>query len=307
MEGKIFLNGEPVAAEQARISIFDLGFLYGVTFIEAIRTFRHKPFKLEEHLTRLIRSFRAAGLKLPLGREELRAAVMRPVNAYLSEIEEDNDCWACINVTPGETFPHPMVRHEDMKPTVAVYAVALPYGEYVEFYWKGIRAVISTVRNIPPQSLSPRMKVRSRMHYFMANAETRKADPKATTLLLDLEGNLTESSGANIFLVNDGVLYTPTTRNILVGISRQTVLELASELGIPAVETDIQLLDIRNAEEAFFTTTSYCILPIRQIDREPPLEPIPGPITARLLSAWSDMVGVDIVAQAGKFRHKPTH
>ena len=101
--------------------------------------------------------------------------------------------------------------------------------------------------------------------------------------------------------------YTTTIANILEGLSRRTVLNLAKELGIPAFERDVQLVDIRNADEAFFTTTSYCILPIRQVDREEAFSPIPGPITDKLIKEWSKMVGVDIVAQAERYRHKPSH
>ena len=285
MEGKIFIDGREVGEETALVSVFDLGFMYGATFMEAIRTFTHTPFRMEEHLARLVHSIQAAGITLSITREEMHARVMQAFDAYLPEIEEDNDCWVCINITPGRTFPHPLVKAEKAEPTVIVYAVPLPYSEYVDYYSRGVPAYIATVRNTSPQTLSPRIKVRSRMHYFMAKVEVKKIDPNAVPLLLDINGYLSEGSGANIFLVIDGELHTPAIDNILEGISRRTVIEIAGRLDIPVRERNIQLLDIRSADEAFFTTTSYSILPINRIDREKPLH-VPGPVTGSLLKGW---------------------
>ena len=306
MEGKFFINGREVDAENALVSVFDLGFMYGATFMEALRSFNHKPFRMADHLDRMERSIKAAGLGIPVTRGEMEDLIIQAFDGYLSEIEDDNDCWVCINITPGRTFPHPLVPIEDKEPTVIVYAVPLPYAEYADFYTSGINTFISTIRNSPPQVLSPRIKVRSRMHYFMAKTEVKKIDHRAFPLLLDLDGNLSEGSGANIFLVIDGELHTPARDNILEGVSRKVVLELAEEMELGVNEGHIQLLDIRNADEAFFTTSTYCILPIKQIDREEPLA-IPGPITSKLLTRWSNTVGTDIVAQAEKYRNKTAH
>jgi branched-chain amino acid aminotransferase len=306
VEGKFFINGREVDAGNALVSVFDLGFMYGATFMEAVRSFNHKPFRLAEHLDRMERSISAAGIQIPITRKQMEDFILQAFDSYLSEIEKDNDCWVCINITPGETFPHPLVAVGDRKPTIIVYAVPLPFAEYADFYTSGISAFISTVRNTSPQVLSPRIKVRSRMHYFMAKAEVKKIDHRAFPLLLDLSGNLSEGSGANIFLIIDGELHTPAVDNILEGISRKTVIELAEKMKLGVNERNIQLLDIRNADEAFFSTTSYCILPIKQIDREEPLT-TPGPVTSNLLEEWSKAVGMDIVAQAEKYRNKTSH
>jgi len=115
--------------------------------------------------------------------------------------------------------------------------------------------------------------------------------------LLDLDGNVTEFSGGNILIVKDGTIISPTLRNILPGISRQTVIELAGELGIPFAEKDFQVYDVINADEAFESTTPFCLMPVTRINAVPIGDGKPGPLCSKLLEVWSDKVGVDIVGQ----------
>ncbi len=116
-------------------------------------------------------------------------------------------------------------------------------------------------------------------------------------LLLDLDGNLTETSGANFLIVERGTIVSPTTVNALPGISRATVFELAGKLGIPFVERDLQVFSVINADEAFLTSTPYCMMPVTRINGLPIGSGKPGPIFRRLLQAWSAEVGVDIEKQ----------
>jgi branched-chain amino acid aminotransferase len=129
-------------------------------------------------------------------------------------------------------------------------------------------------------------------------------DPDAFSLMLDINGNITEGTGANIFFVMDDALYTPTTRNILNGISRQYSIEIAKKLNIKVVEADITLYEAYNAEEAFWTTTSYCILPISMIDGRKIGNNYPGRYAKKILDFWSKEVGVDIIAQAKRFSNR---
>lgn len=141
------------------------------------------------------------------------------------------------------------------------------------------------------------MKCRSRMHYYLAEKEVQRADPEASALLLDLTGNVTETSTGNFLMVEHGVLVSPTLDNILPGISRATVMELANELGIPIVERDISVSAAQAAEEAFLSSTSYCLMPVVKINDATIGDGRPGPVYRRLLAAWSQRVGVDIERQ----------
>ena len=135
------------------------------------------------------------------------------------------------------------------------------------------------------------------MHWYLADRETHLSDPKAITLLLDLEGNITETSGANFLIVRDGKVLSPTLRNILPGVSRQQVIEICIEEGIEFLEQDLQIHDVANADEAFLSTTPYCMAPCTRINGIQIGNGTPGPIYHRLIGAWSKKVGLDVVKQ----------
>ncbi len=142
------------------------------------------------------------------------------------------------------------------------------------------------------------------MHTKLAQLEAQAIDPGSWPLLLDVEGYLAEGPAWNVFFVKDGRLLTPSTRNVLPGVSRTITLTLARELGIPTAETDLTPHDARTAEEMFCTATSFCVLPVRTFEGQvlgKDLKDRPGPITRRLIEAWARHVGVDFIAQAQQF------
>src|SRR5262249_11305227 len=136
-----------------------------------------------------------------------------------------------------------------------------------------------------------------RMHYYLADQEARLVDPDAAALLLDLDGNVTETSGANFLIVERGTIVSPTLRNTLPGISRATVIELAEKLRTPFVERDFQVFNAINADEAFLASTPYCLMPVTKINGVSINDGKPGPLFRRLLAAWSELVSVDIEKQ----------
>jgi len=135
------------------------------------------------------------------------------------------------------------------------------------------------------------------MNFFLAEREVRLVDPDAICLMLDLDGNVTEGTGSNFFIVKQGRLVSPPRDLILWGISRQTVIELAGTLNMPVEERLLQVHDVINADEAFATTTPYCMCPVIKINGAQIGDGRPGPVYQRLVEAWSQLVGVDIVAQ----------
>jgi len=139
------------------------------------------------------------------------------------------------------------------------------------------------------------------MNFNLAELEASDVDPEGWPILTDSRGNLTEGVGYNLFIVAKDVIRTPGDRGVLQGVSRAMVFDLGRELGIPVIEEDLQPYDLYTAEEAFFTSTSPCVLPVTRVDRRPIGAGKPGPVVARLLAAWSETVGVDIVAEAKEF------
>ena len=129
----------------------------------------------------------------------------------------------------------------------------------------------------------------------------RRSRPTTWPILTDKDGNITEGSGYNVFIVTDGVIRTPTDTAILAGISRDMVLDLAEQLEVPASEEDLQPYDVYTADECFFSSTPFSILPVTYVDRRPIGDGRPGPMTHNLLAAWSEAVGIDVVDQALRF------
>ena len=174
----------------------------------------------------------------------------------------------------------------------------IPFKQRANLYRDGIRVITPSVRRTPPSSMSPRAKTHNYVNMVLADLEVKAQDSEAWAVLLDVSGNLAEGAGSNIFLVKDGAIHTPIDRFTLEGISRQTVLDLARELDIGTVETDLDLFDAYNADEVFITSTSLCICPVSSVNGAPIADGrIPGPVTQRLERAYSGFVGVDISDQ----------
>lgn len=295
----VYLNGENVPASQAHIAIYDAGIVLGATVTEMTRTFHHEPFRLEDHVARLYRSLRLTRMDVGFGPEEM-ARITRTVaehNAGL--IEPDQELGIIHFVTAGEfsVYAGAAAGSARPTPTVCVHTFPMPFDLWAPTFEVGYHVVTPSIRHVPPQCVDPKMKNRSRLHWYLADHETHLVDPGATSLLLDLDGNITECSGANFLIVQDGAVLSPTTRNILPGISRQTVIELCADLEIPFIERDLQVYHVVNADEALLASTPFCLAPCTKINGLPIGDGKPGPITKRLLDAWSERVGLDIVAQ----------
>jgi branched-chain amino acid aminotransferase len=165
-------------------------------------------------------------------------------------------------------------------------------------YDTGINAVITSQRAIPARLLEPKVKNRSRIHYLMANIEASQFKGKDNwALLLDEDGFISEGTGDNFFIVKNGEIITPEGRNILRGISRDYIFELAEELRIPCKEKNIEPYDVIHADEAFMTGTPFCLLPVMRFNGQDISDGKMGSITSQLLDKWSKNVGLDIVQQ----------
>ena len=166
----------------------------------------------------------------------------------------------------------------------------------------GINAVIPEQRAIPEELLDPKVKNRSRLHYMMANIQTAEFTGENNwPLLLDPDNFVAEGSGDNFFIVKNNELYTPEPRNILVGISRNYIFELAKKIGIVFHETNLEVKDVENADEAFMTATPFCMLPVTSLHKKNIGNGKRGPIFNKLLKEWSSSVGLDIEKQIKNF------
>lgn len=286
-------------ASEAKISIFDLGIVLGATVTDLLRTFRHQPYRLEDHVRRFYESCRYTRLNPGIGPEQTTSLTKQIIESTAAIIGPNDDLAVVYFLTPGESpiYAGSAAPSARIEPTFCIHSFRLPFEMWRHFFTDGAHLVIPSTRHIPPQCVDPKVKNRSRMHWWLADQEARLADPRAIPLLLDLDGNLTETSGSNVLFVKNGAVLSPTPRNILLGVSRDTIRRICGELGIPFIERDLQTHDAINADEAFLATTPYCMAPVTKVNGLPVGDGRPGPIFNRILSKWSDEVGVDIRAQ----------
>jgi branched-chain amino acid aminotransferase len=294
----VYINGEFFAPEDAKISIFDAAVMLGDTVTESTRTFAHRPFKLDQHIDRLYKSLKVTRIDPGISPAEMTDLTLRVLATNLPRMAAHEDCWIVHNISRGRFIAGADPTQQRSMATVIIHTQPMILTDWARFYVDGCHAVTPFSRAMPGQALDARIKNRSRMAYTLAEIEVKLVDPQAQGILLDMDGNVAENKGGNFFIFADGVLKTPPTRNALDGVSRATVLELADEIGIPTQVVDFQLYDIYTADEAFFTSTPYCIMPATRINGLPVGDGQVGAVTKRLLAAWSDLVGVDIVAQA---------
>ena len=295
---QVYLSGKLVSEEDAKISIFDSAVLLGDTVTESTRTFAHKPFKLEQHIDRLYKSLKVTLIDAGCDAAEMLRITNEVLEANLPLYQSHEDCWLVHNISRGTFVPGPDPTVQRSSATVMIYTLPMDLRGWAKYYVEGCHAVTPMSRIIPSQSLDARIKNRSRMSYTLAEMEVKLVDPEAQSVILDIDGNVAENKGGNVFIVSDGVLRTPTTRYCLAGISRKTILELAEQLELPSQETDLQPYDFYTADEVFFTSTPYCIMPATRFNGLPVGNGEVGPVTKKLLAAWSELVGVDIVKQA---------
>jgi branched-subunit amino acid aminotransferase/4-amino-4-deoxychorismate lyase len=286
-----------LAASEAHLKIYDSGLVWGATATEQLRTFHQRLYKLDEHLDRLYHSLRLLGIDLPLTRQEL-ATVAQELVAHHAQLLGDGVELGLIQfVTAGEHAAYAGSAVVRTGPTVCIHTFPLPFERWARSLRIGVHLVTPSTRHVPPQCCNPQMKHRSRLHFYLAEKEAQLVDPHATALLLDLHGNVTETATANFLMAEHGTIVSPPAAHILGGISRATVIELASKLGIPFVERDLQVADVLKADEAFTSSTPYCLLPVTKLNGVPIGEGKRGPMFRRFLQAWSSEVGLDIEQQ----------
>jgi branched-subunit amino acid aminotransferase/4-amino-4-deoxychorismate lyase len=292
-----FLNGQFIPATEARLAVYDAGVVLGATVTEMARTFRHELFRLDEHLERLRGSLQLARFDIGMTMPALADRLRRLVAENAQFIGPDDDLGLVVFVTAGEYATYAGGVAVRTTPTVCAHTFPLPFEIWADRMERGLHLVTPSIRHVPPQCYDPAMKCRSRMHYYLADQEARLVDPEALALLLDLDGNVAETGTANFLIVEDGKIVSPTLRNILPGISRATATELAGKLGIPSLERDFPIGAAINADEAFTTSTPYCLMPVTRINGLAIGDGKPGPVFGRLLAAWSELVGLDVRAQ----------
>src|SRR5262245_27513278 len=279
--------------DQARLTLHDAGFVWGATVTDLCRTFRHRLFRLTDHLVRFRRSCHSARVPQPLGDNKLTHIAGQLVAHNAALLPPDGDLALVIFATPGPVgyYLGEPGGPGDGPPTLGMHTFPLPFARYRRLFAEGAHLVIPSIRHVPAASVDPRIKQRSRLPWWLAEQEAHDADPVASALLLNEHGCVTETAAANFLIVKDGEVLTPPADSVLNGVSLQVVRELCDKLGVPFREQPLKPDDCLAADEAMLTGTSFCLAGVSRIQGVS--LPWPGPVWQRLLDAWSNRVGLD--------------
>jgi branched-chain amino acid aminotransferase len=275
----IYLNDKLVSEQEAKISIYDHGLLYGDGVFEGIRAYNKRIFKLKEHVERLYESANAIDLKIPISKQEFNKKIIETCRK-----NEVKDGYIRVVVTRG-VGDLGLDPRKCKSPTIIIIARSIALYEHKE----GLTMITTTIRRTPAQCLSPNIKSLNYLNNILARIEANHAGVDEA-LLLDIDGYVSEASADNIFYIKDDLITTPPTATNLKGITRATVLELTRELGYDNRVSLFTLFDIYNADEVFLTGTAAEIESVVKIDGRVIGDGKPGKITKRLIEAYNKLV-----------------
>lgn len=282
MSKKIYIDGKIYAEQDAKISVFDHGLLYGDGVFEGIRFYNGRVFKLEEHLERLEDSARAICLTIPLSRREITEALIDTIRQ-----NEMRDGYVRLVVTRG-------IGDLGLNPTLCkqptVIIIASPITLYPEeLYRRGLNVITCATRRVTQSVLSPAVKSLNYLNNIMAKIEANQANA-GEGLMLNEEGYVAECTADNIFIIKRGAIFTPpVSAGALRGITRGVVFDLAKELGLAISEPDLTRYDIYTADECFLTGSGAEIIPVVRLDSREIGDGKPGPVTARLIGRFHEL------------------
>lgn len=268
---------------EVSVALDDAGFVWGATVVDRCRTYGQLPFRLEDHLERFAASCKLAHVALRSTPLELREIAAELLLRNQSSIAGEVDAFLVFLATPGTLDQH--------SPTLVVYPELLNPAHYAPTVLKGAHLVTPKVRQPAQDSVPPRIKQRSRLHWWLAEHEAKQRAGDANALLLDAEGCLTETAVANLVLVLNEVVCSPRRARILPGISLKVLEELCASAKLCYEERDLKNADVAVASEAILTSTAYGLAPVRRIDER--AFPTPGPVFTRLCAAWKKQLGFE--------------
>jgi len=286
----VYVNGEFFPKEEAKISVFDHGFLYGDGVFEGIRAYGGRVFKLKEHIDRLYDGARGIMLDTSLTKEEMMEVVLETLRR-----NQLQDAYIRLVVSRGQGDLG-LDPRKCQKPTIVCIADKIVlYPE--KLYTEGMEIITAATRRNRPEGINAQMKSLNYLNNIMAKIEANLAGaPEA--LMLNTEDYVAECTGDNIFIVRKGVLITPPPHvGILVGITRNTIIELAEKMGIKVEEKLFTRYEVFTADECFLSGTAAEAIPVVKVDGRPIGDGKPGPITKKIIEAFRELIkteGVEI-------------
>ncbi|MCE5269633.1 MAG: branched-chain-amino-acid transaminase [Planctomycetaceae bacterium] len=283
MSLKIYIDGKLYDKEDAKISVYDHGLLYGDGVFEGIRCYVGKVFRLDEHLDRLWDSAKAIALEIPMTKADLAKAVVDTL-----AVNNIKDGYIRLLVTRG-VGSLGLDPNKAARPSIIIITDSIALYP-ADWYQKGLDIVTSSVQRMPPAALSPRVKSMNYLNNILAKIEASNAGC-IEAMLLNQKGEVAECTGDNIFFVRKGKLCTPgPDAGILEGITRNSVIELAEKMGIEVCQTPLTKFDAYVADECFLTGSGAELIPVVKIDGRVIGDGTPGPITKKIIERFHKLV-----------------
>lgn len=282
----IYLNGKYVPEEEARVSVFDHGFLYGDGVFEGIRAYNGRVFKLDEHLERLYESAKSIMLEVPESFAEMKEATLETIRQ-----NGLTDAYIRIVVSRGTGDLGLDPRKCPKATTVIIASTIVLFPQ--ELYEKGLSVITVATRRNVPDALDPKIKSLNYLNNILVKIEANRAGV-LEAIMLNAQGYVSEGSGDNVFIVKRGKILTPPTYvGALEGITRQVVMDLAAKAGYVLLERPFTRHDLYIADECFLTGTAAEVIPVIEVDGRRIGSGVPGPVTLDLIARFRALVGAE--------------
>jgi len=276
--GLVYIDGQFLPKREAKVSVYDHGFLYGDGVFEGIRTYNGRVFKLDEHIKRLYESAKSMELSIPISEEDMKRTILETIGR--SGLK---DAYVRAVVTRG-------IGDLGLDPRKCPKSsIIIIVDNIVVWKERSLKAITATTRRNAASALNPMIKSLNYLNNILAKLEANRVDVDEA-IMLNQRGLVCEGTGDNIFIVKDGVIATPPpSANMIVGITRGVVMELAAKEGLEAEERDITVHEVYNADEAFLTGTAAEVMPLVEVDGRRIGNGEQGPITMTLTERFNDI------------------
>ncbi|MFO0942618.1 MAG: aminotransferase class IV [Pirellulales bacterium] len=307
-----YANGTLVPFSQLSLPILDQGFIHGVTVAEQVRTFRGQPFLLDDHYQRWTRGLEVLGIELPCTLDELRIFIAKLIDHNARLLPDGSEQGICFFATPGcsrNPWSEFLDRDSDIsnekKSQFSIYTYPIQMAENQRKYRQGIELITARNVDVPNQCWPKGIKVRSRLHYYLAQrqaAASARSGGFAYPILLDLEGHVSDSSIGSIvgWSNQEGLIVRPAVDRY-DSITLRFVIRLANSLGLKVTERYMKASELTNFDELYLVSTPWCIYPVTQVDNVE-LDDVKLPAATssdttfrRLMQAWETFVGCSIL------------
>jgi branched-chain amino acid aminotransferase len=297
----VFFNEKFIPESEAKISIYDSALMFGDMIFEMTRSFKGEQFLLEKHVDRLLLGIKILRVPFKYSKKQIINFCYKTIEKNKYAFEKDDEHRLMIDVSRGLLGIYNGIEGLGSGPNLIIADFPLKWTvrNMGKLFNDGINAVITSQRAIPSMLMDPKIKNRSRLFYLMANIEASLFKGENNwALLLDVNGFISEGTGDNFFIVKDNKVFTPKGKDILRGISRDYVMNnLCRELKIQIYEKNFEPYDVYDADEAFMTGTPFCMLPVTSLNGLKIGDGTRGKVFNKLLSKWSENVGLDIELQ----------